>query len=115
MAFSQPGSIESGRVTTFCGPPAEGIVIITIPSESTPWAISFTRWLARDALHRHRPRRRQRHHGGWRDVGTGAPDRRQDFGRHPFPEPLGLGLPAGEDQAVEAAFVDDGRHRTNGA
>ena len=40
-------------------------------------------------------------------VTAGLADRRQDLIRHPTPERLGLGLPRGEDQIVDAALVDD--------
>ena len=40
-------------------------------------------------------------------VTAGLADRRQDLIRYPTPERLGLGLPRGEDQIVDAALVDD--------
>ena len=40
-------------------------------------------------------------------VTAGLADRRQHLIRHPTPERLGLGLPRGEDQIVDAALVDD--------
>ena len=43
----------------------------------------------------------------WLSVAAGATDRREDLGGHPLLEALGGGLAAGENQAVEAGFVDD--------
>ena len=41
-------------------------------------------------------------------IAAGAADGRNDFGRDPFAERLGLGLVRAEDDGVKAGFVDDG-------
>lgn len=45
--------------------------------------------------------------GHFPTIASGLADRRKDFRRNPLLEPLRAVLPARQDQAVEAAFVDD--------